>query len=191
MNKHYTLGTKSVLIVFFLFFTMTLAQAQSEVDLKGYVVTNAGDTLYGEVHDLQLGGLGGVIRVDHANYESTTLKFKDFKAYKRGSAIFVKRTHTSFKTKNGSFMQVIITGDVVLYRLDYRSDELGTGDVNLVLHDYYIEKYRGALAKVDRADFQNSIMPIISDKPEIKEKVENQEWVFDDLTLIVTAYNRG
>ncbi|MGB0525841.1 MAG: hypothetical protein ACPGJS_22870 [Flammeovirgaceae bacterium] len=171
------------------FLLMTLStQAQSDVNLKGYVVTNALDTIHGEVFDLQLGTTSGFIRVEH-NYENTVLKFKDFVAYKRGSEIFVKREHASFKTKAGSFMQVMITGDVVLYRLDYKATD--DSDDDRIQHDYYVEKFGGELAKVDRANFQNAILPFISDKPEIKEKVEAQEWVYDDLALIVKEYNKA
>lgn len=173
------------------FLLMSFASfAQSDVELDGYVVTYTNDTIYGEIYDLQLGTTNGSIRVEH-NYESTTLKFKDFKAYKRGSAVFVKRMHSSFKTKEGSFMQVIITGDVILYRLDYADADYEGGYENALQHDYYVEKFGGELSVVNRSDFKNSIMPFISDKPEIKEKIETQEWVYDDIALIVKSYNRS
>lgn len=189
MKQYVFNAKKQVMLACFLLIAMA-TQAQSDVDLQGYVVTNSQDTLYGEVFDLQLGLTNGTIRVEQ-NFESTTLKFKDVIAYKRGREVFMKRHHSSFKAKGGSFMQVVITGDVILYRLDYQKLEESNGYTNSSLqHDYYIEKLGGELALVNRTDFQHSIMPFIADKPQIKEKVEKSEWNYDDLALIVKSYNQ-
>lgn len=183
--KGFRLNTKRLFILGCCCLLTFVTQAQSDINLQGYVVTNDNDTIVGEIFDLALETSGGEIRVELPGYQSESFKFKEVKAYKRGSEVYVKRGHTSFKTKDGSFMQVISTGDVVLYRLDYYNA------ADQMQNDYYVVKHQGTLTKVDRAGFQHSIMPFISDKPEIKEKVEREEWMYDDIALIVTSYNRA
>ncbi|MGB0525840.1 MAG: hypothetical protein ACPGJS_22865 [Flammeovirgaceae bacterium] len=162
--------------------------AQADIELKGYVVTNENDTIRGEVFDMQLKTTKGVIRVEYG-LEEKNFKFKDVKAYKLGREVYLKRKHTSFSTKEGSFMQVMSSGDVILYRLDYKDASSQAEDQ--MQHDYYIEKRGGDLVRVDRSDFTNSILPFISDKPSIKQKVETHEWEYNDLALIVNTYNRS
>lgn len=188
MKKRMITKIQSTLIITCLTLLTLTANGQSDVDLKGYVVTNSNDTIRGEIFDMQLEATGGIIRVEY-ELTSTELKFKDCKAYKRGHEFFVRRKHNSFIAKHGSFMQVIITGDVVLYRLDFRNAALPTEDH--LGHDYYVEKAGGYLTKVDRSNFQNSIMPIIADKAGVKEKVEKEEWVYGDLVQIVKLYNKS
>lgn len=161
---------------FLFFFSGNVNEIQAqEVYRPGYVVTLAGDTLFGEISDRKMGPFGGIY---------TKIKFKGngrkkrysadkIQSYRKGDSIY-----RSFNLDGEvKFLRLVSDGVVSLYKF-----ELQEQGEEMVLDIAYVKKWDNpALVRADQGILglkRNVLIQFFSDCPPLVEKIRSKEFKY-------------
>jgi len=174
------------IFVFFTSFSGTLF-AQSNDWLPGYVVTNQGDTLYGQVRDRDTGPFGGLydkIRLKADRGGKRRYSPRQISSYQRGNARFVTlrivsrtnffKTETWVTDEGGEprFYQVIAEGPLTLYHQEYTDD-----DNSMILDiPFFKREDNPRLVRATQGLFglkKKLLADFFSDRPELVDQIQS------------------
>jgi hypothetical protein len=143
--------------------------------LRDYVVTSAGDTVFGEIKGHTLIAGSGKFKLDPSR----------IKAYRTGNRVFELKENirAGFVNDRRAFVERLLDGKLALYKFT----SVGNASIHLdqPTDYYYIEK-NGQLTAID--DWP-ALEALVADKPKLVEKIKSGEYGHDNLYLIVKYYN--
>jgi hypothetical protein len=183
----------------------------------GYVITKKGDTLKGYLMLKNL--ISNQDKVwfyktkDTPKKEAVKYKPKDIKAYKVGPRYYESHkfwpnvsTYVTNNTRGYHFILKVIDGPLSMYRWFY--EDVATSDqrVNIDFSDpasfhldlSFSENDLPAVPLVKKGDgeviflyhgFRKAMLKLVSDDPELAEKIKNKELGRNDLEQIIKEYN--
>lgn len=156
--------------------------------IKGYVVTNTNDTLYGEVKD----------RTAMPNILFERIKFKpdnggkktsfgasQIKAYKKGDDFFES---ISCFLDTAVFVKVVNDGFLTLYKYEYGTFENTSGFGCTFL----LKKQDSpCVLELTQGEFKNQLLDYFSDCSAVRDEIKEKGVNTDQLADIVTTYNQN
>lgn len=196
MNKINWFGKIAALSVGLLMFTSVnlLAQDDDEPAVtngQGYVVTNKGDTLKGEIieRDKKTGLRleDDKIKLIISPTEKKTYAPGKIKMYYNGENVYES---VEFKNDEFAFMQVVSKGALALYQLDLERNK--KGEIEVYETQYYVKKpaEKGAIAiRIKENNFKKDIGLLIKDNDDMYDEINNKDLVFEDLEKVIKDYN--
>lgn len=196
MNKINWFGKIATLSVGLLMFTSVnlLAQDDDEPAVtngQGYVVTNKGDTLKGEIieRDKKTGLRleDDKIKLIISPTEKKTYAPGKIKMYYNGENVYES---VEFKNDEFAFMQVVSKGALALYQLDLERNK--KGEIEVYETQYYVKKpaEKGAIAiRIKENNFKKDIGLLIKDNDDMYDEINNKDLVFEDLEKVIKDYN--
>jgi len=163
--------------------------SQNKKYIDGYVITVAGDTIFGKIKKTNKEGSCNKFKFIDSKGEKVKFENTDVFAYKRGDELYLKKTFVQpllIGSMQG-YMKLLIEGTVRLYSFNYITQDLnGTS----YYQDYYLEK-EGVHILVYKMRFKKSMSKYFSDNRELADKIENKELKYADLEKIVEIYNES
>lgn len=196
MNKINWFAKIAALSVGLLMFTSVnlLAQDDDEPAVtngQGYVVTNKGDTLKGEIieRDKKTGLRleDDKIKLIISPTEKKTYAPGKIKMYYNGENVYES---VEFKTDEFAFMQVVSKGALALYQLDLERNK--KGEIEVYETQYYVKKpaEKGAIAiRIKENNFKKDIGLLVKDNDDMYDEINNKDLVFEDLEKVIKDYN--
>lgn len=196
MNKINWFGKIAALSVGLLMFTSVnlLAQDDDEPAVtngQGYVVTNKGDTLKGEIieRDKKTGLRleDDKIKLIISPTEKKTYAPGKIKMYYNGENVYES---VEFKNDEFAFMQVVSKGALALYQLDLERNK--KGEIEVYETQYYVKKpaEKGAIAiRIKENNFKKDIGLLVKDNDDMYDEINNKDLVFEDLEKVIKDYN--
>jgi hypothetical protein len=196
MNKINWFGKIATLSVGLLMFASVNVMAQDDdepvvTNGQGYVVTNKGDTLKGEIieRDKKTGLRleDDKIKLIISPTEKKTYAPGKIRMYYNGENIYES---VEFKTDEFAFMQVVSKGALALYQLDL--ERLKKGEIEVYETQYYVKKpaEKGAIAiRIKENNFKKDIGLLVKDNDDMYDEINNKDLVFEDLEKVIKDYN--
>jgi hypothetical protein len=156
---------------------------------QGYVVTNKGDTLKGEIieRDKKTGLRfeGDKIKLIISPTEKKSYSPGKIKMYYNGENVFES---VGYKSEEFAFMQVIDKGELTLYQLDLERDK--KGEIEVYETQYYVKKTtEKAAIRIKENNFKKDIGALVKDNEDMLDEVNNKDLVFEDLEKVIKDYN--
>ena len=156
---------------------------------QGYVVTNKGDTLKGEIieRDKKTGLRfeGDKIKLIISPTEKKSYSPGKIKMYYNGENVFES---VEYKSEEFAFMQVIDKGELTLYQLDLERDK--KGEIEVYETQYYVKKTtEKAAIRVKENNFKKDVGALVKDNEDMLDEVNNKDLVFEDLEKVIKDYN--
>jgi hypothetical protein len=196
MNKINWFGKIAALSVGLLMFASVNVMAQDDdepvvTNGQGYVVTNKGDTLKGEI--IERDKKTGLRLEDYkikliiSPTEKKTYAPGKIRMYYNGENIYES---VEFKTDEFAFMQVVSKGALGLYQLDL--ERLKKGEIEVYETQYYVKKpaEKGAIAlRIKENNFKKDIGLLVKDNDDMYDEINNKDLVFEDLEKVIKDYN--
>ncbi len=172
--------TKITLLVTMLLICAGICQAKGGF-MKGYVVTNSGDTLFGEVKDRDV--------LPHIMFSKIKLKPEnggkkmcfspmEIKSYKMGDNMFES---ISCFLDTVVFVKVIHKGFLSLYKYEWEGESGST----LLLK----KQNNPCVTEVNGIDIRNQLLNYFNDSDPVRERLGQKEIDRDQLADIVSLYN--
>ncbi|UPT65980.1 MAG: hypothetical protein M0D57_15960 [Sphingobacteriales bacterium JAD_PAG50586_3] len=198
MNKLNWFSKVAALSAALLIFASVNVSAQKDDDDEptvsggqGYVVTNKGDTLKGEVWERdKKTGLrfeGDKIKLIISPTEKKTYAPGKIKLYYNGENTFES---VEFKSEEFTFMQVVDKGELTLYQLDLERDK--KGEIEVYETQYYVKKTveKGSTAvRIKENNFKKDIGLLVKENEDMYDEINNKDLVFEDLEKVIKDYN--
>lgn len=157
----------------------------------GYVVTNKGDTLKGEIleRDKKTGLRfeGDKIKLIISPTEKKTYAPGKIKMYFNGTDIFES---VEFKSEEFTFMLVVSKGELTLYQLDL--ERAKKGEIEVYETQYYVKKTleKGSTAiRIKENNFKKDVGALVKDNEDMLDEINNKDLVFEDLEKVIKDYN--
>ena len=155
----------------------------------GYVVTNKGDTLKGEIieRDKKTGLRfeGDKIKLIISPTEKKSYSPGKIKMYYNGENVFES---VEYKSEEFAFMQVVDKGELTLYQLDLERDK--KGEIEVYETQYYVKKTtEKAAIRIKENNFKKDIGALVKDNEDMLDEVNNKDLVFEDLEKVIKDYN--
>jgi hypothetical protein len=156
---------------------------------QGYVVTNKGDTLKGEIieRDKKTGLRfeGDKIKLIISPTEKKSYSPGKIKMYYNGENVFES---VEYKSEEFAFMQVVDKGELTLYQLDLERDK--KGEIEVYETQYYVKKTtEKAAIRVKENNFKKDVGALVKDNEDMLDEVNNKDLVFEDLEKVIKEYN--
>ncbi len=156
---------------------------------QGYVVTNKGDTLKGEIieRDKKTGLRfeGDKIKLIISPTEKKSYSPGKIKMYYNGENVFES---VEYKSEEFAFMQVVDKGELTLYQLDLERDK--KGEIEVYETQYYVKKTTEKTAiRIKENNFKKDIGALVKDNEDMLDEVNNKDLVFEDLEKVIKDYN--
>jgi hypothetical protein len=156
---------------------------------QGYVVTNKGDTLKGEIieRDKKTGLRfeGDKIKLIISPTEKKSYSPGKIKMYYNGENVFES---VEYKSEEFAFMQVVDKGELTLYQLDLERDK--KGEIEVYETQYYVKKTTEKSAiRIKENNFKKDIGALVKDNEDMLDEVNNKDLVFEDLEKVIKDYN--
>jgi hypothetical protein len=156
---------------------------------QGYVVTNKGDTLKGEIieRDKKTGLRfeGDKIKLIISPTEKKSYSPGKIKMYYNGENVFES---VEYKSEEFAFMQVVDKGELTLYQLDLERDK--KGEIEVYETQYYVKKTtEKAAIRIKENNFKKDIGALVKDNDDMLDEVNNKDLVFEDLEKVIKDYN--
>jgi hypothetical protein len=156
---------------------------------QGYVVTNKGDTLKGEIieRDKKTGLRfeGDKIKLIISPTEKKSYSPGKIKMYYNGENVFES---VEYKSEEFAFMQVVDKGELTLYQLDLERDK--KGEIEVYETQYYVKKTtEKAAIRIKENNFKKDIGALVKDNEDMLDEVNNKDLVFEDLEKVIKDYN--
>ncbi|MEH1009583.1 hypothetical protein VDP25_17740, partial [Winogradskyella sp. ECml5-4] len=156
-----------------------------------FVITNSNDTIYGKIKDPSLGKLH---LLDRSNTKIIIEK-ENIKSYRFNNEIFEhkeKRKATIFD-KKGAYLKLILDGEVKLYEYEYYYNEMDLNTnqyINRSRNYFYIEK-EDELILLGNLLYKKRLAELFSENQILVSKILNEEYIIDNIYLIVKYYNEN
>ena len=155
----------------------------------GYVVTNKGDTLKGEIleRDKKTGLRfeGDKIKLIISPTEKKSYSPGKIKMYYNGENVFES---VEYKSEEFAFMQVVDKGELTLYQLDLERDK--KGEIEVYETQYYVKiTTEKAAIRIKENNFKKDIGALVKDNEDMLDEVNNKDLVFEDLEKVIKDYN--
>jgi hypothetical protein len=156
---------------------------------QGYVVTNKGDTLKGEIieRDKKTGLRfeGDKIKLIISPTEKKSYSPGKIKMYFNGENVFES---VEYKSEEFAFMQVVDKGELTLYQLDLERDK--KGEIEVYETQYYVKKTtEKAAIRIKENNFKKDVGALVKDNEDMLDEVNNKDLVFEDLEKVIKDYN--
>lgn len=155
----------------------------------GYVITNKGDTLKGEIieRDKKTGLRfeGDKIKLIISPTEKKSYSPGKIKMYFNGENVFES---VQYKSEEFAFMQVVDKGELTLYQLDLERDK--KGEIEVYETQYYVKKTtEKAAIRIKENNFKKDVGALVKDNEDMLDEVNNKDLVFEDLEKVIKDYN--
>ena len=156
--------------------------------IKGYVVTNSNDTLYGEVKDRNAmpNILFERIKFKPENGgKKTSFSASEIRGYKKGDDCFES---ISCFLDTAVFVKVVNNGFLTLYKYEYGSFDNTSGfgcTFLLKKHD------SPCVLELTAGEFKKQLMDYFNDSNLVQDRIKEKEINTDQLADIVTIYNQN
>ncbi len=155
----------------------------------GYVITNKGDTLKGEIieRDKKTGLRfeGDKIKLIISPTEKKSYSPGKIKMYFNGENVFES---VQYKSEEFAFMQVVDKGELTLYQLDL--ERYKKGEIEVYETQYYVKKTtEKAAIRIKENNFKKDVGALVKDNEDMLDEVNNKDLVFEDLEKVIKDYN--
>lgn len=163
---------------------------------EGYVITNKGDTIKGEVveRDKKTGLRfeGDKIKlVDNSVTPPTKKTYAPgkIKGYYNGESYYES---VEFKEDEFGFMLLVDAGVLNLYQIDLEREK--KGEVEVYDTQYYVRKSedkKGLATRIKENNFKKDMAAFCADNEDIVDLINDKDYVFEDLEKLVRDYNKA
>jgi hypothetical protein len=156
-----------------------------------FVITNSNDTIYGKIKDPSLGKLQLLDTSD----TKVIIEKENIKSYRFNNEIFEhkeKRKATIFD-KKGAYLKLILDGEVKLYEYEYYYNEMDLNTnqyINRSRNYFYIEK-EDEVILLGNLLYKKRLAELFSENQILVSKILNEEYIIDNIYLIVKYYNEN
>lgn len=172
------------IFIFFLFFTGSFLQAQTDDFVNGTIVTVGGETLSVKMKPAKADKLAkGVSIFNDTTQEYTKLTAKNISYFKYNDEEYFAKPVDGKQV----FMEKVIEGSAQLYTYTYK-EEKGNKMVEVV--DYYVEKKEdGKFKLMTKKTFKNDMSEFYSDNVALTDKIKANYYTYDEKEATVEEYN--
>ena len=156
--------------------------------MKGYVITNSNDTLYGEVKDRN--ALPNIL-FDRIKFKpsdggkKTSFSATQIKGYRKGDDCFES---ISCYLDTAVFVKVVRDGFLTLYKYEYGSFENTSGFGSTFLLK---KQDNPCVLELSSTDFKNQLLEYFNDSNLVRDRIKEKEVNTDQLADIVSIYNQN
>lgn len=201
---------KTCFIILLLYPVLIFAQAGKEkIFTSGYIVTVAGDTVYGKLALLnEEESCGHVIFKRDTGQTEEKMNAKEVKHYKRGMEFYYSRhvIRPSGIGNKDNFVKLLKTGNVNVYRYDYKQEQHGGGGMGHMhgtgshmylmsggsayyITEYYLEK-ESLLKRITRLNYKNDLWGFFKGDKEMVTKVRKTQYDYEEIPRLIDDYNK-
>jgi hypothetical protein len=181
-----TTTQKIILAIIVLLASIQFSKAQYGF-IKGYVITNTNDTLYGEIKDRNAipNILFERIKFKPENGgKKTSYSATQIKGYKKGDDCFES---ISCFLDTAVFVKVVRDGFLSLYKYEYQSFENSSGYGCTFL----LKKQDSpCVLELSATDFKKQLLDYFNDSNLVKNRIKEKDVSTDQLADIVSIYNQ-
>jgi hypothetical protein len=182
------------IIIFLTILTSYSVKSQDTGFLKGYIITDKGDTLTGLIKNknaVPYRVLPNIKFKQDENSKVTEYSPVQLKGFTIGQTRYLSNNFTRFGETAKSFMELIIDDDLML--LEYRETQFGTGGdlvYKVVQRKKDGSQYFFSTSSSDMTfNFKTKISEYLKDNPTLCEKIKSGTYKKKHIIEIVKEYN--
>jgi len=156
--------------------------------MKGYVITNSNDTLFGQVKDRN--ALPNILfdkikfKPDNGG-KKISFSASQIKGYKKGDDCFESLT---CYLDTAVFVKVVRDGFLTLYKYEYGTFENTSGFGSTFL---FKKQDNPCVMELSSTDFKNQLLEYFDDANLVRDRIKEKEVSTDQLADIVSIYNQN
>ncbi|MBN2885075.1 hypothetical protein JXE04_04125 [Patescibacteria group bacterium] len=162
----------------------------------GYVVMESGDTIHGEIRDINEYSNCKTIKFRDSLEHRIKFKKRKVKLYYCGYDTYVKMKYTRLVLPRKAYMKILQDGEAILYVHHFKRQYFGpsyldsaTRSIGYKDLSYYIE-IDDKIKKISPAFFRMNMMKLLNDDEEILRRLKEREYNYDDIEDAIYVYNQ-
>ncbi len=152
--------------------------------LKDYVITNANDTIYGEVKN-PFFSKKYLVDANKLKYKIDKENIKEYRYYNNKYQFYEKKKVDIFDNRN-AYLKLLYNGKTKLYEYQQNADNRHQ-DLNG--ENYYFVLLNSELHLIRMINYKEKFKEIFFDNPELISKINDEEYTLENIYLIVKFYN--
>jgi len=187
---------KTYILALSTFFAAQLSYSQTATPAKtpqgapGYVVSTAGDTLFGEINYMKKSGYRQSMQIKFPDQTTKMCNARNFVYVKAGDEVFESLSIANSEGKEEKqFFWKKTGGKIAFYEYQYELYQLNT---MVTKSEFYI-KVKGSdeLVKISASNFKKKLEDLVKDNPKIAERIASKDTKFEEVEEILKEYNKG